>query len=136
MSYISEQTRRLVGQRAEFRCEYCKVREIDTFIAFGIDHIISQKHGGGNELDNLAFACQHCNAHKGSDITTILDSYQDIVTLFNPRSQNWGDHFYSKSGKILGFTKIGTATVKLLQMNDPDRIIQRALLESAGCWPD
>ncbi len=57
MTYISVKTRQLVAQRAEFRCEYCLIHEEDTFFGCEIDHIISKKHGGSNELENLAYAC-------------------------------------------------------------------------------
>ncbi len=67
---IPERTRRLVASRAQNRCEYCRLHQEDMFIAFEIDHIVSLKHGGGNEYDNLAYACPHCNQHKDSDLTT------------------------------------------------------------------
>ncbi len=132
--HVSESTRSLVAQRALFCCEYCRVRQEDAFITFEIDHITSLKHGGGNEFENLAFACPHCNSHKGSDLTTFLESYEDIVPIFNPRKNVWKDHFSAEGGAITGDSKIGLATIKLLQLNDPDRIIQRKLLEEAGCW--
>ncbi|MEI6882781.1 MAG: HNH endonuclease signature motif containing protein [Bacteroidota bacterium] len=135
-TYIPEPIRRLVAERAGFRCEYCRVRQADSFLAFEIDHIVSQKHGGGSEIENLAYACPHCNAHKGSDLTTFLDSYDDIIPIFNPRTQRWTDHFLPENGLIIELTRIGKGTIKLLQINDPDRIIQRALLEEAGCWPE
>ena len=78
---ISAKNRRFIAQRADHRCEYCRIHEDDLFLAFEIDHIISVKHGGGNELGNLAYACAHFNHHKGSDLTTFLDSYDDIVDL-------------------------------------------------------
>ncbi|WP_020594600.1 HNH endonuclease [Spirosoma panaciterrae] len=129
---LSAKKRRLVAQRAEYRCEYCRVHEDDLFLAFEIDHIISVKHGGGNELENLAYACPHCNNHKGSDLTTFLDSYDDIVILFNPRKHKWPTHFDAHNGEIIPKTRIGQATVKVLQLNDPDRVILRQLLTQAG----
>jgi HNH endonuclease len=63
-----------------------------------MDHVVSQKHGGGNEVENLAFACPHCNSHKGSDLTTFIESYEDIVAIFNPRSTLWSDHFFAEGG--------------------------------------
>jgi hypothetical protein len=97
--------------------------------------VISQKHGGGSEIENLAFACPHCNSHKGSDLTTYLDSYQDIVPLYNPRIQNWQDHFSTETGVIVALTRIGQASIKLLQLNDPDRVMLRELLYLQGYWP-
>ena len=57
----SEQLRWKVAERANFRCKYCRIHQDDMFISFKIDHIVAQKHGGGNEIENLAYACPHCN---------------------------------------------------------------------------
>lgn len=59
--YISTETRQLVAERAQFRCEYCLVHEDDAYLSFQIDHIISLKHGGDDNLDNLAYSCVSCN---------------------------------------------------------------------------
>lgn len=130
--YISNQVRAFVAERAEHRCEYCRFHEDDMFIAFPVDHIIAFKHGGGSELDNLANICQHCNQHKGSDLTTFLDGYQDIQTLFNPRIHVWTDHFEVDNGEILPKSRAARATIKLLRFNQPDLIILRRILMQAG----
>ncbi len=62
--------RAFIALRAMDCCEYCQIHEDFMFLAFEIDHIISIKHGGGNEIANLAYACPHCNQHKGTDLTT------------------------------------------------------------------
>ncbi|GAB3708467.1 hypothetical protein GCM10027592_43670 [Spirosoma flavus] len=131
-SAVSAKKRLIIAQRAAHRCEYCRIHEDDLFLGFEIDHIISVKHGGGNELENLAYACPHCNHNKGSDLTTFLDSYDDIVVLFNPRMQKWAEHFWADNGVIIPKTRIGQATVKVLKMNEPDLIVLRQLLTQAG----
>ena len=93
------------------------------------------KHGGGDELDNLAYACSHCNQHKGSDLTTFLDSYDDIVLLFNPRKHIWQDHFETINGEILAKSRIGQASIKILKFNEPDILILRRELSQAGLYP-
>ena len=122
----SEQLRWEVAQRANFRCEYCRIHQDDMFISFEIDHIVAQKHGGGNEIENLAYTCPHCNQHRGTDMVTFIDNYNNIIRLFNPRVDKWGEHFESKIGK---------ATIKLLKMNDVDLIILRGLLSDLGRYP-
>lgn len=52
------------------------------------------------------------------------------MTLFNPRSQTWNEHFACIEYRIVGLTEIGRATVMLLDMNDPDRIQLRAELSA------
>ncbi|WP_198424767.1 HNH endonuclease [Spirosoma endbachense] len=101
---IPAKVRELVANRAEHRCEYCRFHEDDLFFSFEVDHIVSIKHGGGNEPENLAFSCPHCNNHKGSDLTTILDDYNDIVRLFNPRIHEWASHFQTVDGEIISLT--------------------------------
>ncbi len=125
---ISLKIRQFVAKRANFCCEYCQFQEEDRFIAFEIDHIASLKHGGGNELENLAYVCAHCNQHKGTDLATFIDEYENLVPLFNPRKQLWQEHFYIENGLVLDKTLVGKATIKLLKMNDVDLIILRQLL--------
>jgi len=39
MTYISSELRQLVYQRAQGRCEYCRIPDDDSFKAHEIDHI-------------------------------------------------------------------------------------------------
>jgi hypothetical protein len=132
---ISDKTRLMVAQRAEFRCEYCRIHSADLFLSFEIDHIIALKHGGNNHPDNLAYACPHCNQHKGSDFATLLNDFNDIVRLFNPRIDNWNIHFEAVNGEIVAQTRIGEASVKIFRFNQPDLLIIRRLLTQVGRYP-
>jgi hypothetical protein len=99
-----------------------------------IDHIISLQHGGQSLLENLAYACIHCNRLKGPNIAT-LDRVGQVLGLFNPRHQNWGDHFRLNGAVIEPVTDIGEATVRLLKINDILRVQKRLLLQQAGAYP-
>ncbi len=124
--YIPETLRRLVAVRANFRCEYCRLRELDSFFSYHNEHIVSMKHGGLTVAENLAYACQICNYTKGSDIATFLHDITTPIRFFNPRTDNWNDHFEADvSGEILPKTLIGEATIKILDINHPDSIIER-----------
>ena len=48
-------TRRRVQIRAAHRCEYCRIHEDDEPYSFHIEHIIPIKHGGQDDLSNLAW---------------------------------------------------------------------------------
>lgn len=133
--YISDNLRSLVANRAHFACEYCLISQEDTYHTCQVDHIISIKHGGQGTEDNLAFACQFCNRNKGSDVGSYLFSTQQFVRLFNPRTDLWSDHFFLENGAILPKTEIAEATVKVLNFNDPEAIIDRRLLIQAGRYP-
>jgi len=130
---IPDSLRRQVAKRARHRCEYCLVPERFLATVFHIDHIRSIKHDGATELENLAYACPHCNQNKGSNVATFLDEESELtVRIFNPRKDNWASHFEMANGEILPKTAIGAATVRLLEMNQPDRLIFRQALAEAG----
>lgn len=104
-------------------------------VKFQVEHIISIKHGGKNTVENLAYACPICNSGKGTDLGTVLDDDDIVVRFFNPRKHNWHDHFEISAGMILPKTSIGTATVKILDFNRLERILERLELIEAGVYP-
>lgn len=57
--------RKLVQSRACDRCEYCLLALSDAGLPHEIDHVISRKHGGASDPENLAFACYLATATKG-----------------------------------------------------------------------
>jgi HNH endonuclease len=132
VKHIPNALRRLVHERAGGTCEYCLLREAMALSAHEVDHIVSQKHGGATEADNLALSCALCNKYKGSDLSSIDLETSTLVPLFHPRRQRWSEHFQLAAEMILPLTPVGRATVRLLQLNHPDRLAERALLISAG----
>jgi hypothetical protein len=117
-----------VAARASYRCEYCQLREEHDTFAFHVEHIVALKHGGTHEFDNLAYACQHCNLHKGPNLSGIDPDSQTVVSLFHPRQQTWAEHFAAVDFRLIGRTPTGRATVRVLAMNDPDRLQLRTML--------
>ena len=130
-AYVSVALRRLVYDRANSSCEYCLMPEIAAFISHQIDHVIAEKHGGKTEADNLALACTICNKYKGSDLTFIEPSNGEIVRLYHPRQDCWNDHFQWDAGKIVPVIAIGSVTIRLLQINRDERVVERQLLWEA-----
>jgi hypothetical protein len=54
---IDAATRRLVRNRAQDACEYCRLAQENSPLAsLQIEHILPRKHGGGNDADYLALA--------------------------------------------------------------------------------
>lgn len=133
--YISENLRLEVANKAQFKCEYCLVQEEDMFFTYQVDHIISIKHGESNAPDNLAYACSACNQLKDKNLETYLPGGNRLIRLFNPRRDKWDSHFSISDGEILSKTTIGEATVKVLGLNHPDRIMLRQTLITAGRYP-
>jgi hypothetical protein len=52
---------RLVRQRADGRCEYCRLPQAASGVPFEIDHIIARHHGGRTVAGNLADSCMYFN---------------------------------------------------------------------------
>ncbi len=134
-SHVSAELRRLVASRAGQVCEYCLIHELDVFVGCQVDHVISEKHGGPTEAGNLAFACAWCNRQKGSDVGSVEPVTRQLVRLFNPRTDCWGDHFRLVGARIEWRTPIGEVTVRLLKLNDPHRIQERETLKDNGKYP-
>ena len=133
--YVSDKYRQEIAQRAQNRCEYCLIHQEDSFYSFEIDHVISIKHGGLTELDNLAYSCLLCNRAKGSDIGSVLLPQMDFVRLFHPRLDQLGDHFQLEGPKIMHLTNIGEVTVKILELNHVNRLMERQILIDIGRYP-
>jgi hypothetical protein len=123
---ISTVLRRHVIEQAGERCEYCNLHQSSfPLVSFHVEHVVAKQHGGSDQLENLCLACHWCNLFKGPNLSTLVDG--KLTRLFNPRKDNWPEHFAEKEGQILGTTMIGIATVSLLNMNDPDRVELRRL---------
>lgn len=127
--------RRQVQGRAGGRCEYCLVHNDDMLFPYEADHVIAEQHHGKTTLDNLAWACPMCNRFKGTNIASIDPTTDEIVSLFNPRKQQWRRHFRLNGAYIDPLTASGRATVSLLQLNNAQRIRQRLVLIELGHYP-
>jgi len=134
-SEVKAQQRQQVADRAYHVCEYCLLHEDDTFWGCQIDHIISRKHGGASVPGNLAWACACCNNHKGSDIATLVGQPPRLSRLYHPRQERWIDCFRLHGYRIEANNLPGTATEKLLQLNQDSRLRGRAALGQTGRYP-
>ena len=132
---VGDALRRLVAERAWHVCEYCLVHEDDLFHGCEVDHVLSVKHGGQTTLENLAYACFHCNRHKGTDLGSVSARTGGLIRFFNPRSDAWRQHFQWNEGGIEPLTDIGEVTARLLDFNHPERVAFRKLLAETGRYP-
>ena|SRR5437868_3064314 len=109
--FINENLRKLVENRANDHCEYCLISISDTYFGGEIDHILSIKHHGKTDVDNLALACQPCNRNKGTDIGSFSHSSRSFIRFFNPRIDDWSDHFrVNPVAEVEPLTVIGEVT--------------------------
>ncbi len=121
--------------RAHGRCEYCLIDQSDTGFPHEVDHIISRKHGGESDLDNLAFACYLCNRYKGSDIASLDSLTHKLIRLFHPRQDRWEEHFRINGAIPEPLTPTGAATAGLLRLNTAPRVVERQMLQSLTRYP-
>jgi hypothetical protein len=96
--------------------------------------MISLKHGGSTEPDNLAYACALCNRAKGSDIGSIATS-GELTRFFNPRTDRWSEHFRLDGAKIEPLTAIGEVTVRIFGFNESARLHEREEMIRFGTYP-
>jgi hypothetical protein len=125
MTYISVALRQLVTERAMDVCEYCCYPQVLSLFAFEIEHIIAEKHGGATTADNLALACPSCNRFKGTDLGSLDPETGELTPFFNPRKQEWSEHFRFDQAYIVPLTPEGRVTATILQFNSPDRLQER-----------
>jgi hypothetical protein len=132
---VNDALRAEVARRANYRCEYCLIREDDAGFRHQVDHVLSRKHGGVSSLENLAYACILCNRRKGSDVASVDSQTGTIIPLFHPRRDRWAEHFRIDGELIQPLTAVGRVTLQLLRLNAPERLSERRLLQTLGVYP-
>jgi hypothetical protein len=102
-----------------------------------VEHVVPFQAGGGDELENLAFACQGCNNHKYTKTEGLDPVTGEMVSLFHPRLQRWRDHFIwgHDFTQILGLTPTGRVTVETLRLNREGLVNLRQVLFESGEHP-
>ncbi len=135
--YVPKPLREKVAEEARHRCGYCLTAKSVVGAPLEIDHLIPQSLGGPTEEDNLWLACSLCNDHKGDRIAALDPMTDEIVRLFDPRRQNWNEHFAWTPGgdQIVGLTPVGRATVIALNLNRPSLVNARQARVSVGWHP-
>jgi hypothetical protein len=114
---IPARLRRHVVERADNRCEYCRLAQTGQEATFHIDHIVPVAAGGDTSLENLALACVSCSLRKGARVLALDPHTGEHACLFNPRLDSWQAHFRWQGLTVVGTTAKGRATVDALRMN-------------------
>ena len=137
MDYIPKSIKTQVLIRANYRCEYCQTSQRISGGQMHIEHVLPKAYGGKSTLGNLCLSCAWCNSFKWAKIVGIDPLTDQQVSLFDPRQQQWSEHFrWSDNGLyILGLTSIGRATVETLNMNNQFIVPARANWVEAGWHP-
>lgn len=108
-----------------------------TGIRYHLEHVFPESLGGTDAVDNLALACPTCNYYKSDHLLGIDEAGLARRPLFNPRKDNWEEHFKLDrvTLELKGKTAQGTATVNRRRMNDRMQIEARALWMELDLYP-
>ncbi len=135
MSKIPEKLKIKIRRQAKNRCGYCLLPQSLNPNLLEIEHLLATANGGTDAEENLWLACRLCNGYKGVQTEAIDDETNQIVLLFNPRTQNWNEHFEWNDEKIVGQTPCGRVTVKALKLNNEIILPVRKKWIFAGWFP-
>ncbi len=137
MTTIPKNLRKRIRERAGNRCEYCLSHQNYVMGKLQIDHVLPIVKGGTDAEDNLCLACELCNQYKWAKTDGLDPQSGESVPLFNPRQQNWIDHFAWSSDpvEIVGLTACGRATVVALRLNNELAVTVRRNWIRAGWHP-
>ncbi len=135
MVYILPKLKDDIRAAAQSRCEYCLLHKVYTEKALEFDHIIATQHGGLTVLENLCLACFDCNRQKGPNLCSVDPDSGDVVRLFDPRQQLWAEHFRVRGAVIEPLTAVARATVRVLDVNSVDRLVDRQPLAESALYP-
>jgi hypothetical protein len=128
---------RLVAERANGCCEYCRGQEAFAPQPFSVEHVVPRSRGGSSSEENLAWSCQGCNNHKYTRTEAPDPIDGAMAPLFNPRTHRWADHFIwsSDTTQMIGLSPIGRATVVALRLNRDGLVNLRRILFNEGLHP-
>jgi hypothetical protein len=103
--------------------------------SFEVDHVVPEKMDGETIESNLCLACFKCNNHKGPNIAGIDPESAEKTFLFDPRNDDWVEHFRWSGPLLRGKTPQGRTTIELLQINMGHRVAHRRQLIAEGVFP-
>jgi len=87
---ISADTRQIIREKFRYCCGYCGISESDVGGELEIDHFQPASKGGTNDIDNLVYACVHCNRFKGNYWPDETGSHAYL--LLRPDKPDYAEH--------------------------------------------
>lgn len=102
---------------------------------FHVEHVIPQSAGGSHDGSNLALACPSCNLHKSDRTSVIAAGSPKTVPLFNPRADEWTDHFQWDDYTVVARSTVGHVTIAALDLNHQRRQMIRKAEQTFGMFP-
>jgi len=134
---VSAELRRLITERANHCCEYCRTQAQYSADSFTVDHIIPRSLGGVTSVANLALSCHGCNQHKSTRTSAVDPATGLAAVFFHPREQLWEEHFTWNNDftLMIGLTPTGRVTILALQLNRLGLVNLRRVLYTIGEHP-
>lgn len=79
--YRSKENLAIAWDKTKGCCAYCgTLKNPYREPSYDIDHIISKKNLGSNDIENLFLSCHHCNTQKGSKT---IEQYREYLKKKN-----------------------------------------------------
>lgn len=115
-----------VRQRYHARCGYCGVSEADTGGELTVDHYQPRTAGGGDDENNLVYACIKCNQYKGAFAPDTNDVRHGRRVL-HPLQDDLSAHVREdpQTGHLASLTETGRFHLAVLQLNRPALVAHR-----------
>ncbi len=110
-------------ERFASRCGYCGVDEVAVGSTLTIDHHRPRSRGGGDDEENLVYACSRCNEHKGS---YWHEEDPPHIPLVHPGRDDLTRHLRGREdGSLLGLTPEGKFSIEKLCLNRAPLVAHR-----------
>lgn len=112
--------------RYQYACGYCGVTEVDVGGELTIDHYRPKSASGGDDADNLVYACARCNQYKG-DFWPDPDCIARQRRVLHPLLDDLAAHLVEddQTGRIKALSETGRFHVALLRLNRPQLTAHR-----------
>lgn len=121
---ITAEDRQTVRAAYGYGCGYCGVPETDIGGELQIDHYRPITKGGKDNLDNLVYACVHCNRFKGNYWPDVSDP--DSFYILHPGEDALTAYLrITASGCMEGLTPRGWFHIQRLHLNRPQLVVWR-----------
>ena len=117
-----------VRESYQYRCGYCGVSEAHAGGELTIDHFQPRSAGGGENEENLVYACIKCNQYKGEFWPTEADLERDRRVL-HPFLDDLSEHIveHEQTAHLHALTNTGAFHITLLRLNRPQLVEHRLI---------
>lgn len=119
-----------VRARYDRRCGYCGVCEDDAGGELTVDHFIPVSAGGGDDDENLVYACFRCNLFKADFVPSDADRLNGHV-LRHPLREDFSLHvrLEEETGRLEAVTETRRFQIRLLRLNRQALVAMRLRMQ-------